>query len=151
MNIKQKTFDKIVSHLRKQNATCQAVDEKGVERCLYRGPNGMSCAIGCLIPDDEYSQDLEGLAPYSLRYEKKYTKDYLYTETKGNIIREIVERAGYSCEIGVYMQVIHDTYEPKEWEEEFQKVAKDQNLKYTEPYRGIFHSVSSWIFNLFSS
>ena len=23
-------------------------------KCLYRGPNGLQCAIGCLIPDDMY-------------------------------------------------------------------------------------------------
>jgi len=29
-------------------------------RCLYRGPNGLKCAIGHCIPDDEYRSSFEG-------------------------------------------------------------------------------------------
>lgn len=29
-------------------------------RCLYRAPSGCRCAIGWLIPDDEYDPEMEG-------------------------------------------------------------------------------------------
>ena len=32
--------------------------------CAYRGEGGAACAVGCLIPDERYSDDLEGKAAY---------------------------------------------------------------------------------------
>ena len=29
--------------------------------CLYRSPTGMKCAVGLLIPNEEYSRDFEGM------------------------------------------------------------------------------------------
>lgn len=51
----QQTFDRIVAHLRQQKR--QSVNDHS---CLYRGPNGTSCAVGCLIPDDLYDPKMEG-------------------------------------------------------------------------------------------
>jgi len=34
--------------------------------CLYRGPNGRKCAVGHLIPDEAYSETLEGRRADSL-------------------------------------------------------------------------------------
>ena len=30
------------------------------EGCLYRGPNGTKCAVGALIPDELYKEEIEG-------------------------------------------------------------------------------------------
>lgn len=30
--------------------------------CMYRGPNGLKCAIGHLIPDELYSPEMEGMS-----------------------------------------------------------------------------------------
>lgn len=54
----QKTFNTIVDHLYKQG--CASVNDAG--QCLYRGPNGTKCAIGCLIPDDIYTKSMEGIS-----------------------------------------------------------------------------------------
>ncbi len=42
----------------------KSVSETGV--CRYRGSNGSKCAIGCLIPDDKYSKDIEGVSVLTL-------------------------------------------------------------------------------------
>lgn len=34
-------------------------NEHGVYPCLYRGPNGTKCAIGLIIPDEEYDPEFE--------------------------------------------------------------------------------------------
>ena len=34
--------------------------DPGYEACRYRGDNGLKCAAGCLIGDDEYKQSWEG-------------------------------------------------------------------------------------------
>lgn len=53
---RQEVFDKVLNHLLKQGR--KSVDSDG--RCLYRAPNGDKCAIGCLIPDELYTPELEG-------------------------------------------------------------------------------------------
>lgn len=55
---KQETFDMVLEHLAKQGGP--AVNEKGLRSCLYRGANGTKCAIGALIPDELYHQNVEG-------------------------------------------------------------------------------------------
>jgi hypothetical protein len=56
MKTDQQTFDFVVTHLRKQNQP--AVDPIG-GNCMYRYES-LSCAAGCLIPDELYTPDLEG-------------------------------------------------------------------------------------------
>lgn len=52
----QQIFDEVVTALRKQGRP--SVNEAG--GCLYRGPDGLKCAAGHLIPDDAYSPGMEG-------------------------------------------------------------------------------------------
>jgi len=59
----QTAFNKIVKHLKKQGWKKSAHPEDYVgdePNCLYRGPDGMSCAIGCLIKDKDYDRSMEG-------------------------------------------------------------------------------------------
>lgn len=61
----QEVFDTVVRHLAKQGAK-SAVMKKGetgtsYERCMYRGPDGLKCAAGALINDDEYDPSMEGV------------------------------------------------------------------------------------------
>ncbi len=58
----QAVFDKIVAHLRQQEelSTTQRAG------CAYRGVEGRSCAAGCLIPDSEYSESMEGVMSHNL-------------------------------------------------------------------------------------
>ena len=50
----QQVFDQVAKHLltQKQQAMLHG-------NCQYRTPGGLKCAAGCLIADDEYSEDLE--------------------------------------------------------------------------------------------
>jgi len=52
----QEAFDKMVRHLHSQNWEESKFTYDG---CAYRGDNGMMCAVGCLIPDDEYIKAIE--------------------------------------------------------------------------------------------
>ena len=49
-------FDRVKTHLLAQGA--KARHSAGV--CAYRAPNGLKCAVGCLITDEAYSDGLEG-------------------------------------------------------------------------------------------
>jgi hypothetical protein len=61
----QGLFDTVVAHLFTQGRPALVTGDDDSDRstgdCLYRGPNGTKCAIGCLIPDDRYSESLEDL------------------------------------------------------------------------------------------
>lgn len=56
----QEIFDRVVRHLAKQGRP--AAYDDGT--CAYRMPDGEACAIGCLIPDENYSRRLEGKSCY---------------------------------------------------------------------------------------
>ena len=57
MELTTKVSEKIRDHLIKQKSIC--VDTKTGD-CVYRGPGGLSCAVGCLIKPHYYGEDLEG-------------------------------------------------------------------------------------------
>lgn len=61
----QGLFDTVVTHLFTQGRPALITPEDdfdgAVGDCLYRGPNNTKCAVGCLIPDDRYTPDLENL------------------------------------------------------------------------------------------
>ena len=56
MRTAQELFNEVVSHLRKQKK--QSLSQHGY--CMYRGEDGLKCAIGHLIPDERYHNDMEG-------------------------------------------------------------------------------------------
>jgi hypothetical protein len=57
----QQAFDLVIQHLWNQNRTSRR-DWREAEGCAYRGTGGARCAIGALIPDDLYRDDMEGLS-----------------------------------------------------------------------------------------
>lgn len=75
----QQIFDKVATHLLTQNR--QAMTLGG---CMYRAEDGAMCAVGCLINDNEYTEELEGR---SLWDEITYEDGYSTT------VREAVERS----------------------------------------------------------
>ena len=98
----QEAFETMVRHLRKQG--CQSVSEHGT-RCLYRGPNGRMCAVGCLIPDDQYKRSFEG-------------------ETAECIAKKVPALSDIEPGILSEMQCIHDDCDVSQWEEGFKGVAR---------------------------
>jgi hypothetical protein len=58
----QEIFDTVTTFLLKQGVQSINPGEYAIHQnaCLYRGPNGAKCAIGCLIPDTLYTSDIEG-------------------------------------------------------------------------------------------
>ena len=52
----QEIFDKVYIHLITQNQPCT---DPNTKQCKYK-IGKLRCAIGCLIPDDDYNYRLEG-------------------------------------------------------------------------------------------
>lgn len=101
----QNAFTKVVKHLRKQGE--QSLDE--IVGCVYRGANGLQCAVGCLIPDDKYREGMEG-----------------------DSVSSLVEFTGWSgkaMSVLEDLQNLHDQTDVSYWEGRFKEIAKEQGLK----------------------
>lgn len=57
----QEIFDKVCKHL-----LTQRVKSINGTKCVYRGPNGTKCAVGCLIPDELYKPAIESCTVHKL-------------------------------------------------------------------------------------
>ena len=109
----QETFDRVVAHLRAQGI--KSMDKNG---CMYRGPNGTSCAVGCLIEDSEFSPILERRTINGLLS----ANDTPLTIKERLIPHHILLQ---------WLQNAHDNYDVEDWEKRFQSVAERFNLIYT--------------------
>jgi len=98
----QEAFDIAAKHLLTQNKqSARPIDG----RCLYRGPNGLMCAVGALIPDELYEARFE-----------VYTADELTTPFAQK--REIAKYfKGVDPGLLSHLQNIHDRFKPEEWAE----------------------------------
>lgn len=104
----QELFGKIISHLRAQNAvSLLATDDQS---CAYRGLNGLKCAVGCLISDEEYDPKMEN---NNLKYLMQNFPT-LFISSLDRQCKNLMRR----------MQLIHDATSPEMWENSFQEVAQ---------------------------
>lgn len=102
----QEVFDQVAEHLLKQNA-----QSRHALGCAYRGNDGLKCAAGCLIADDEYSEEFEN-KPWS--------------ELGRNISNFPKKHSG----LIQGLQAIHDTRPPVCWPSHLQELAKEYGLIY---------------------
>ena len=109
----QAVFDKVVAHLRQQGE--QSLGPDGA--CMYRGTEGRMCAVGCLIPDSEYSEGMEGRPVDALK---------LFRDWSGDVISLLgrLQNAHDRC-LGVLPEA--------RWEDRFRSIAADFGLVYTAP------------------
>jgi len=108
---KQEIFDKIAVHLLTQNAV--SVGPGDNQMCKYRTDDGLSCAIGCLIPDELYVKKLEGKEVGSSR-----------------IVREVLKKVGIFNEgrFLVHFQQMHDYFTPTQWPDYLIEVGNNYKL-----------------------
>lgn len=99
-------FEQVQTHLLTQNKTSK--DELGIY-CVYKSKEGLKCAAGCLIADNEYSLEMEGKSWYSLIEEK------LVSEKHHLLIQKL--------------QSIHDIYPPFQWEQKLNELETTFKIK----------------------
>ena len=103
----QEVFNQVARHLLKQNAKSVVWGEE--TRCKYRH-EGMKCAAGCLIGDDEY-------LPY---FEGRLWDNLANTDKVPNNCVSLIGQ----------LQKIHDEKLVKNWERELKKLAASENLNW---------------------
>lgn len=105
----QEVFDQVARHLLAQNAKSRSADNF----CAYRGADGLKCAAGCLIADDEYQPGFDfhqGAGSGWLRL----GSSMLVPTTHQTLISDL--------------QRVHDHFEPDEWRVFLGRVAEDYSL-----------------------
>jgi hypothetical protein len=117
---RQEIFDKVAKHLLTQNRQA-----KGKTGCAYRGDNGDKCAIGCLIPDEDYGPKMENGAPrigdpeslpLNTRLVTAFCREKLGASTDEDIL--FLTR----------LQSLHDYSPPEDWRGELQSFAAQYEL-----------------------
>lgn len=110
MTTLQKQFNKVALHLITQNE--KSTDHIGI--CRYRGPNGLTCAAGCMIPDELYESRME-------------------MQTWPTIVKSIPELEKHlDVTLGYELQRIHDAYSVDIWPEKLKELAEELNLEIPE-------------------
>lgn len=107
----QEIFNTVKKHLLSQN-------ERSVEgtACRYRGPRGLKCAAGILIPDSEYTESMEG-------------KGWPCGKTTTSPLRNIADKLGHNNLIR-NLQIVHDSYDPTHWPAQLKNVSTNYELEY---------------------
>lgn len=77
----------IAQHLSKQRARSIAVFNN-MTSCAYRGKNNTTCAVGCLIPDEMYTSDMEQNPFVNLKLNFPELHTYLADTHFGGDLRE---------------------------------------------------------------
>lgn len=108
---RQEIFDKVATHL-----LTQMKKSSDTVRCWYRSPEGLKCAIGCLIPDHLYNKSIEGCGSFNLPV---HILDYIG-------VKERSDRYFLSN-----LQTIHDEEQPPMWKHRLKKFADYYNLVWT--------------------
>lgn len=121
---KQELFDKVATHLLTQNA--KSLDD---DSCQYRNPEGLACAVGCLIPEDEYTPQIERLSVAELY---GYHNDILgeYQERR-LMLAILLSAAGVKeghLELLRELQIIHDCCDMSIWKSELKHIAACHRL-----------------------
>lgn len=114
---KQEVFEQVAKHLLKQNAksgVLASYEDGETLLCKYRAPNGLSCAAGCLIAEDEYHPNFEGKSWFGLT---DPTNDYNITDTHDKLINAL--------------QDIHDNHAVYNWPTLLTKLAERLKLDYS--------------------
>ena len=102
----QQIFNTVAAHLLTQGEKAQQGDE-----CLYRTPQGLACALGCLISEADYSDTMEGLTPQDL----------------GMVLPRISD-TDRALQFYEELQEIHDRVPVEYWRERLAEFSRDWEL-----------------------
>lgn len=125
----QTIFDKVAKHLLTQRKRAQSNRGGTGGACVYRSSDGSKCAIGCLISDENYDSQIEGIVVSDL--ESSCVSDAL-------LLKNILLKSGINVEDSAVteflmeLQLLHDDFDcdPRSWEESLESLANKWELKF---------------------
>lgn len=108
----QQIFDKVAAHLLTQGKKAMVSTDQAAA-CMYRGPNGTRCAVGCLIPDELYHEDFE-------YHTAKELPESLWTALE-------IDMPAHE-ELVMALQMVHDNALPETWAKRLHALAEAEHL-----------------------
>ena len=131
----QEVFDKVARHLLTQNersTISEPINDqiRGMHIrtwCAYRSPRGLKCAVGCIIPDDVYTPDIEGDSIRVLidRAAGASSRNgFSLTDKQTAFFRDIQD----SRHLLSKLQSMHDVEDPSTWRRSLSTIARNFNL-----------------------
>lgn len=120
---KQQIFNTVAQNLLIQNECSW-----NGEICLYRGPNGLKCAAGVLIPDELYQPEMEG-HDFCEFNGPEIGRQALLEAPKPELWNDVIALVG-ADNIGLIkkLQKIHDQNQPEEWTQLLNELAEAERL-----------------------
>jgi len=103
---KEQVFNQVAKHLLQQQKKSLSKDGS---TCFYRGADGLKCAAGSLIGDEEYDKVMEG-------------KSWVGLVSEGLVPSKHVD-------LIIYLQGLHDDDNVEGWKNGLAKVAKEFEIK----------------------
>lgn len=116
----QEAFNITKAHLLAQNAKC--MNETGM--CCYRNA-GLKCAVGALIPDEDYTEKMEGRFANSGLIMDVLVKRFNFPDL-------LSEKLWPFTDMLLDIQSTHDTYSVSTWESRLREIALLYELSYGE-------------------
>jgi hypothetical protein len=123
----QEIFDKVTTHLLTQMKQSRNSNSGG---CVYRSPDGLMCALGCLIEDSEYTPTME-VAFSSLMTSGKCPQSLM--DRLGIIPEPTFNEFGGNYYLLNQLQYIHDANQPEDWRDQLNKLAALMKLQFNPP------------------
>lgn len=113
----QDVFNQAARHLltQKEKATIYNQD-LGIEACQYKNPEGLRCAFGCFVSDDEYTNLYEGNAAYFVIEDFENSNPEI--PKTGELVKDFCNA----------LQDIHDSYAAYEWHDKLTELADEYSL-----------------------
>lgn len=120
---RQSLFDYVARHLLRQNAQSlsNGSENRNDNHCVYRDPNGLKCAAGCLIEDRLYTADLECKSIL-----EKPVKDAIEASIGRKIDGKIFgsdPEFGTEMDLVSQLQKLHDYNPPRTWKDKLRALA----------------------------
>jgi hypothetical protein len=111
----QEIFDTVSKHLLTQKE--RSFDPVN-NWCMYRGPRGLKCAVGALIPDDLYDESMEN-----------ENVSHLFSSHRDVIVGSGIDADSFDADrLLCELQFLHDGEPPSGWESALKDLALRFNL-----------------------
>jgi hypothetical protein len=114
----QPLFERVWNHLLTQQERASTNEQS----CAYRGYEGRKCGVGCLIPNELYRPEMEGLSVTHLLAE--YPDLSLLIRGGGHPGVDYYAQT----ELLIQFQRIHDVYASRAWESQLRLTAETYGL-----------------------
>lgn len=103
----QEVFEFVAHHLLTQKEQCMING-----KCAYRGENGLKCAVGCIIADEEYDEIF----------------DKSYGSAIACLVRDEKIKVDKHLELLQKLQGIHDGYPVFLWKAKLKNLADNEGI-----------------------